>query len=229
MTNLFIGLVSIAATIFIYFMSKKFYTHFPKPFMLPILIGTGSIVCCLALFNISYETYMIGGKWIDQLLGPAVVALAYPLYKQGPVIKKYFIPILGGGVVGTFLGILTGFEFSKWLGVEDLLVYSMLPKSVTTPVAMDIAEVVGGTPALAAVFVMFAGVGGVVMAPFILKWFKINHFLGRGMGLGSASHAIGTSKALEYSEQDAAVSSIAMTLCAVLASFLGPIVVIMFG
>jgi predicted murein hydrolase (TIGR00659 family) len=229
MIKFFIGIIALVITVIMYVVSKNLYARFPKPYMLPVLIGTSLIIILLLLFNISYETYMYGGRWIDQLLGPAVVAFAYPLYKQRSIVYKYFVPISIGGIIGTFLGLLTGLKFSKWLGMDEVLMYSILPKSVTTPVAMDIAEVVGGVPALAAVFVMFAGIGGSVIAPFILKWFKINHFLGRGMGLGSASHAIGISKALEYGEQDAAISSVAMILCAILASILGPIVVMVFG
>lgn len=209
-------------------MSKKLHKKFPHPFTLPLLVGTIWLIAILMVFQIPYEMYMLGGKWIEYLLGPAVVALAYPLYKQWAMLKKYFFSIISGVVVGAIIGVISGIHLSKFLGIEDTLIYALIPKSVTTPVAMDIAQSLGGAPPLAAIFVMVAGIGGVVFAPYLFKWFKINHFLGKGIGTGSASHAIGTARALENSEQEGAASSVAMTLSAIVVSIIGPMLVFLF-
>ncbi|MGO4890069.1 LrgB family protein [Anaerobacillus sp. MEB173] len=222
-----ISLITIIVTLVIYHFSKKLYMRFQSPFLLPLLVGTIAIILLLVVLDISYETYMTGGQWIEKLLGPAVVALAYPLYKQWTLLKKYFIPIIAGVTVGAVIGVTSGFTFSVWMGIEELTVYSLVPKSVTTPVAMDIAHSLGGAPPLASVFVMIAGIGGVVFGPTLLKWCRIHHFLGKGIGFGSASHAIGTSKALEDGEKEGAISSIAMTLSAIVVSIIGPVIVLL--
>ncbi|MBU8905258.1 LrgB family protein [Desertibacillus haloalkaliphilus] len=225
MKEFVIALIAISFTVFIYMAAKKFNQRFPNPFTLPLLVGTAVMVIFFVAFQIDYDTYMIGGQWIEMLLGPAVVALAYPLYKQWEMLKTYFVPIMTGVLIGAVIGVVSGLQLAKWLGVEEEVIYSLVPKSVTTPVAMDVAATLGGAPPLAAIFVMVAGLGGVVLSPYVLRWFKIDHYLGKGIGIGSASHAIGTAKALENGEKEGAASSVAMTLSAIVVSIIGPMLV----
>ncbi|XWU18588.1 LrgB family protein [Bacillus subtilis] len=175
-----IAIIIILLTVAAYLAMVKLYKRFPLPFLIPVLTTTILIVAALMMFHVSYEGYMIGGKWINSLLGPAVVALAYPLYKQWHIIVKHCVPILGG------------------------------------------------VPSMTVVFVMIAGFSGVILGPLFLKWLRIRSSLGQGIALGSASHALGTSKALEYGELAVSMSSVSMTLCAVLGSFFGPLVVWLF-
>lgn len=224
--KLFIAVVAIVGTIITYNAMKKVYIKFYNPLMVPIVTTTVTIVGILLVFQIPYKTYMIGGEWIVYFLGPAVVALAYPLYNQLDTIKKYSIPILVGVFSGTIIGIVSGIELSLLFNIEKITVYSLVPKSVTSPVAMDIADVIGGNPTLAAVFVMVAGVSGAVLGPYLLKWFRVDHFIGRGIGFGTAAHGIGTAKALELGEREGAISSIAMTLTTIFASLLSPLLVL---
>lgn len=221
--------IGLILTLVVYIIARKFYQRFPYPFFVPVLTSTVIIVTVLILFQYPYEQYMKDVSVITELLGAAIVALGYPLYKQWHVIKKYFVPIMSGVVVGTWLGIESGRLLSKALKVEDLLTYSLLPKSVTTPVAMEIAEEIGGIPSLAAVFVMVAGISCVVIGPYLLKWLRIDSPLEVGIGYGSAAHVLGTSKALEFGEDAAAISSVSMTMCAVIASFLAPVIIALFG
>ncbi|WP_017756164.1 LrgB family protein [Calidifontibacillus oryziterrae] len=223
--KLLIAIIAIAGTIITYNLMKKIYIKFFTPFMVPILTTTVVIAGVLLFFQIPYETYMVGGKWIVHLLGPAVVALAYPLYNQLDTIKKYGTPIIAGVFCGTIIGIVSGIELSILFKIEKITTYSLVPKSVTSPVAMDIASVIGGNPTLAAVFVMVAGVFGAVFGPYLIKWIRINHFIGKGIGFGTAAHGIGTSKALELGEREGAISSIAMTLSTIFASVLSPVFV----
>src|SRR5699024_12322856 len=154
-----------------------------------------------------YETYYVGAQWIDQLLGPAVVALAYPLYKQWNTLKKYMIPIGVGVVVGGVIGVSSGVLLAKWAGFKDTVIFSVTPKSVTTPIAMDIAREIGGAPSLAAVFVMIAGISGGVMGHTVLKWWRIDHLLGKGVGRGWASQARGESVAIADGELGGAIET----------------------
>ncbi|ASB72162.1 MULTISPECIES: LrgB family protein [Bacillus] len=223
-----IAIIIILLTVAAYLAMVKLYKRFPLPFLIPVLTTTILIVAVLMIFHVSYEGYMIGGKWINSLLGPAVVALAYPLYKQWHIIVKYCVPILGGVLVGLCMGMISGLIFAEAFGIDHDLLLSILPKSITTPVAIQIAAGLGGVPSMTVVFVMIAGFSGVILGPLFLKWLRIRSSLGQGIALGSASHALGTSKALEYGELAVSMSSVSMTLCAVLGSFFCPLVVWLF-
>src|SRR5699024_1963059 len=158
-------------------------------------------------------------------LGPAVVALAFPLYRQRELLKKMLLPILGGTLVGGLVGVSTGILLAKWAGFSDIIISSLGPKSVTTPVAMAIADSTGGNTPLTAVFVMMAGIGGAIMSTFILKCFRIYHYVGRGVGMGCASHAIGTASAMESSRLVGSVSTVSMVISAIFVSIITPVLV----
>ncbi|GGA79084.1 LrgB family protein [Ornithinibacillus halotolerans] len=225
MNNIVIGVIGILGIVIAYLIGRWLNNKFPSPFTIPILIATVVLVSILLLFGITYETFMIGGKWVNELLGPSVVALAYPLYLQRKLLKKYFLPIFSGVFIGALIGVVSGLLLAKWMNVDEFIVYSLVPKSVTTPVAMNIAESLGGVPPLAAVFVMIAGIGGAVLGPIVFRIFRIHKSVAKGVGLGSASHAIGTSTAMEHSQQAGAVSTVAMVLSAIIVSILTPILV----
>jgi len=221
-------IVSIAATVGIYIVMAGIYKRFSLPVLIPVLTSTIMVVGLLVGFHIPYEDYMVGGHWIHSLLGPGVVALAYPLYKQRDVILKYSLTIIGGVLAGLLTGMMSGFLFARILGMDHDLILSIIPKSITTPVAIQIASGIGGVPAMTVVFVMVAGFSGVILGPMILKWVRIRSKMGQGIALGSASHALGTSKAMEYGELSVSMSSVSMTLSALLGSVIGPLVVWLF-
>lgn len=228
MGKVLIAIFFIVITVLIFLLLNKLYNRFSNPFLLPILTTTIVMVSILSIFDISYNTYMIGGDWINQLLGPAVVALAFPLYKQRKVLMNHIYVILGGVFLGIAAGMFSGFLFGKLIGVTDELAVSILPKSLTTPVAVQISEELGGIPALTAVFVMIAGLTGAILGPLILKLFRITNPVSKGIAMGSASHAIGTSKAFEFGELTFSMSSVSMTLSAIFGSVLGPIFMHLF-
>ncbi|MCK0471269.1 LrgB family protein [Halalkalibacter sp. APA_J-10(15)] len=220
-----VTLFGFSLTLLAYILAKAVYKRIRIPFLLPVLTATASIMILLTVFNVSYETYYIGAQWFDHLLGPAVVALALPLYRQLPLVIKYLRTILVSVSIGAVIGVSTGLLLAGELGVKEELQLSIVPKSVTAPVAMDVAASLGGVPALAAVFVAVAGIGGSVISSYIFQLAHIHHPLARGIGLGCASHAIGTAKALEYGEQEGAISSIAMTISAIVVSIIAPLLV----
>ncbi|MEW4210529.1 LrgB family protein [Priestia megaterium] len=228
MQEFFIALFIIIATVALYLVMAKVYVRFSYPILIPVLTTTVFVILLLLAFHISYDEYMIGGKWINSLLGPAVVALAHPLYKQREMLVKYSIPIIGGVFVGLFAGMISGLVFAEVFSIDRSLILSIVPKSITTPVAIQIATGLGGVPSMTVVFVMIAGFSGVILGPLLLKWIRIKSSLGKGIALGSASHALGTSKAFEYGELTVSMSSVSMTLSAVLGSVFGPIVVWLF-
>lgn len=210
--------------VLIYLVMSMLYKRYRLPVLLPALTATFTVVVLLMGFHISYETYMIGGDWINRLLGPAVVSLAYPLYKQRHVLWKNLPAVLGGTVTGLLVGMFSGLLLAAGLGFSKLYVLSILPKSITTAVAIQISSNLGGDSSLTSVFVMIAGFTGAIGGPYIIKLFRIRGESGIGIGLGTASHALGTAKALEYGEQSVSMSSVAMTVCAIVGSIAGPFV-----
>lgn len=210
-------------TILIYIVLNRVYQLLPNPFLIPVLTCTILLVIILTSADISYATYFSGGKYIDVFLGPAIVALAYPLYMQRKLLARYKKELVSTVLLASLLGITSGYWLSVLFGYNSLITSSLVPKNVTTPVAMEVARMTGGEPALAVIFVMIAGIGGAVTGPWILKLFGITNFIGIGIAYGGASHAIGTAKALEYGQEEAAVSSIGMSLCALCVSVLAPL------
>ncbi|ANU14859.1 putative murein hydrolase export regulator [Planococcus halocryophilus Or1] len=210
-------------TVATYFLTNIFYLRYRKTLLNPVLASTAILAIILVAANVSYETYMTGGSWIGTLLGPAVVALAIPLYKQRDLLFKNLIPIISGIVAGVTVGMASGVLFTQIFRFSEQLILTVLPKSLTTPVAMQVASNLGGIPSLAAVFVMVAGFTGYILGPSLLTWLHIDSAIGRGIGLGTSAHGMGTAKAFEYGQQEASMSSVAMTLSAVLGALLGPI------
>lgn len=220
---LFAGLTTV-----LYLFLNSQYIKYRWTILNPVLTTTVALVIILLVFDVSYETYMLGGKWVGELLGPAVVALAVPLYKQWELLRKNLLPIAIGVTAGSIVGLLSGSLLTKLFGFSAEMVLTMLPKSITTPVAMQMAEAFGGIPSLAAVYVMVAGFTGILVGPWLLKTLRIDSSIGRGIGLGSSAHGLGTAKAFEYGPEEASMSSVAMTLSAVVGSFLGPVIVWLF-
>lgn len=228
MINWLTSIAMIGLTLIVFFGMTKVYQRVPFPLLLPIVTSTLILIVMLTLSKISYSTYMVGGKWINQLLGPAVVALGYPLYKGRKTILTHFYPIVTGVLVGTGLAVFTILFSSFIFGIKGSLLASLLPKSVTTPIAIAVSSEIGGVPALTVTFVMIAGIFGALAGPYILNGFRVQDPVGRGIGYGSASHAIGTSKALEEHHLTGAMSSIAMILCGLLTSILLPLIHMFF-
>lgn len=223
MFKFIVAILAIVGTVLSYLIGKKVYRYTHSPLLLPIIVAVILIILALILGKVDYETYMIGGSWIHALLGPAVVSLAYPLYEQRALLKRLALPILVGSLIGAIIGVVSGFLLARLSRLDDILLYSLLPKSVTTPVAMDISESLGGIAPLAAVLVIIAGLTGVMLGPYMFRLFNLNSEIGRGVGLGSASHAIGTASAFEDSELTGSISTIAMIVSAVFVSFMTPI------
>ncbi len=220
-----ITMIIIIATVLVYLGMYLFYRRFPQPYFLPVFTSTIVIIFFLKTAGIPYEVYMTGGQWLHHLLGPAVVAFAYPLYKQRETILKHIRPILSGVIAGFLTGIVTVLLFSKLLAVPKEILLSLIPKSLTTPIAIEVSAQIEGLPSLTAAFVIIAGLTGAIFGPLIFKWFRIRSTLGTGVAFGSASHAIGTSKAFEYGPLAGSLSSLSMTLSGII----GPVVcVILF-
>lgn len=186
------------------------------------------MVSGLLLLKIPYTEYMEGGQWIQHLLGPAVVALAYPLYNQRKMIAKYKYTILSGIVIAMISGLFSVFVILKLFKIDEQLILTALPKSITTPVAMQVSESIGGIPPLTAVLVMIAGFVGALFGSVIYKFGKIDSSISRGVSMGSASHGVGITKLQDYGEEDLSIGSLSMGLSAVIGAIICPLFVYFF-
>ena len=218
-----IALALAIGTILIFIGMTFVYRRFTYPLLLPILTTTIILVVVLSFSGVSYDTYMSGAKWIDAMLGPAVVGMAYPLYIQREKIIKNKVTIMLGVTVAMLSGLISIAVIAKLMSFEEFLQKSLLPKSITSPIAMPISESIGGIPTLTAVFVILAGLIGALAGPFLFKLFHIDTAISRGISIGSASHGIGLSKLSEYGEETMTMGSVAMTLSAILGAFICPV------
>lgn len=225
MMNILTGIFVVMLTASVYRLSLYIHRRTESAFTLPVLTSTVIIIGFLTVSGIPYDQYMIGGEWINQLLGPAVVALAYPLYIHRRILVKLAAPLLAGTAAGAFTGVVSGISMAKWAGFGPEILYAVSAKSVTTPVAIVITESLGGITSLAAVMVMIAGIGGAIMHTYIFRLFGIHSHLGRGMGMGSASHAIGTAELMKDNQIEGSISTVAMVASAVIVSLITPVLV----
>ncbi|MEK5184231.1 LrgB family protein [Solibacillus sp. FSL R5-0691] len=224
MLHLLLILFIISSTVFLFVLLNRLYLKVGHPLLLPILTATCITVVILLVFNIPYETYMEGGQWISKMLGPAVVALAFPLYNQRELIFKYKYSIITSIIVAMIAGLISVVALLLLFGSSKEFILTSLPKSLTTPVAMQVSDIVGGIPPLTAVMVMVAGFTGAILGPVIFKLFKIDTAISRGVAMGSASHGVGLTKLKEYSEEDLSIGSLSMGLSAVVGAFIIPLI-----
>ncbi|WP_294703576.1 LrgB family protein [uncultured Fusobacterium sp.] len=189
----------------------------------PLLIATLIVMGFLQIFNISVGDYMLGGNLIVFFLAPATVVLAIPLYQKMDLLKKYFIPIIGGGIVGAIVAIISVIILGKILGIDHQLLVSFMPKSITTPIGIELSKMLGGIPSITVFAIIITGITGNVTAPFIYTIFKIKNPIAKGLGLGISSHAVGTSRAIEMGEVEGAMSALAIVIAGILTIILAPI------
>ena len=171
-----------------------------------------------------YATYFEGAQFVHFLLGPATVALAVPLMEQLARVKRLWLPMLGALVVGTLSATVTAIGVGWLLGASKLTLASLAPKSVTAPVAMGIAEKIGGLPSLTAVLVVSTGILGAASARFLFDALRIHDPIVRGFALGTAAHGIGTARAFQASEESGAFAGLAMGLAALFSAVVLPLV-----
>ena len=202
---------------------KIIFKKTQSPIFNPLLIGTILVIGVLKFFNISTDSYFKGANHITFFLGPATVALALPLYKQWNLFKKYFIPVITGAVVGSFVGVFSVIILGKFLSIDKTLLYSFMPKSITTPIGMEVSTMLGGIPSLTVLSIILTGITGNVSAPFICKIFRIKHSVAKGIGIGVASHAVGTSKAIEMGEIEGSMSALSIVFAGILTLIWAPI------
>jgi predicted murein hydrolase (TIGR00659 family) len=192
------------------------------PLFNPLLISIALVIGFLLLFKIDFKTYNQGGQFINMFLGPATVILAVPLYKQIELLKTYGLPIFIGIFVGSTVGIISIILLSYAFKLDPVIIKSLAPKAVTTPIGMEISSELNGIVPITVVAIVITGIIGAMIGPLICKFFKIHNKVAVGISLGTASHAVGTSKALEIGETEGAMGSLSIGIAGLMTVFLAP-------
>ena len=202
----------ITLTLGAYFLGRILYKKKKTALFHPILVSLFIIFACLIVFDISFESYNNGGDYISILLGPATVALAIPMYKKIELLKENVLVILLSVFFSSLIAILMVVGLGIILETDKLLLLSLIPKSVTTPIAVEVSEQIGGIMAITAAAVILTGLLGGMFGPELNKLFKVKSTIAKGMTMGITAHGIGTARALEESEQEGALSGLAICL-----------------
>ena len=222
-------IILLAITFGIYYVARQIQKWTGWVVLNPILITIAALIALLQLTGISYETYEQGGQYIDFWLKPAIVALGVPLYQHLGQIRRQLLPILMSQLVGCLVGLVSVTLIASALGASHEVIVSLAPKSVTTPIAMEVCKTSGGIPSLTAAIVVIVGLFGAVFGFKILEVWHVRNPFSQGISMGTAAHAVGTSRAMEKGETYGAYSSLGLILNGVLTALLTPFVLKLLG
>jgi predicted murein hydrolase (TIGR00659 family) len=218
-------LFGLTATLLTYVTAQAFYERTGRaPWANPVLWSVVLLGCVLVATHTPYPSYFAGAQFIHVLLGPAVVALAWPLWLRRHEVRQRGVALTLAVLAGGLAAAASAVAMAWALGMPDDVVRSLAPKSVTAPVAMGIAERIGGVPALSAVFAVLTGLVGALSGKYLFNLLGINSWAVRGLALGTASHGIGAARALQVHPDAGAYAGIALGMQAILSSVLMPLV-----
>lgn len=187
-----------------------------SPFFNPYVIAILSIMGFLKIFNIPYESYEQGASVIQMFLASLTACLAVSIYSEMKILKEYAVPILAGCAVGTVASMGSIYAMCQMFRLDEMMTISLLPKSVTTSIAIGLSNAHGGLESITVFAVVFSGILGSILSPFLIKIFKIHEPVAVGLAIGASSHAVGTSRAFEIGQVQGAMSSLAMSVCGIM-------------
>ncbi len=221
-------ILMLTMTLLVFVATQKFSKKFKFFLFNPLLLSIITLVLILFFTGIKYENYMEGGKYISFFLAPSVVALAVPLYQQIEKIKRNAHSILLSVSLGAIMGIVSSSMIALFFGGSKEIALSIIPKSVTTPIAMDISSKIGGIPSLTVVTVIIAGLTGVIFGLPFLKLIGVKSTKAIGLAMGTASHGTGTARVSEVGAEYGAYGGIAIATCGIVSAVGAPVFVKLF-
>lgn len=218
--SLYIGfLISLASYALGVWLRKKTGLSFVNPLLVSILLVIGFLL----LTGVSYNSYAAGSEIISYLLTPATICLAVPLYQQFNLLKKNWKAVIAGLVSGVLSSLVCILLMALLFKFDHNTYVTFLPKSITTAIGIGVAEEYGGYVSLAVIVIVITGVIGNVLAEAVLKLFRIEEPIAKGIAIGSSSHAVGTTKAMELGQIEGAMSSLSIVVCGLLTVILAPL------
>lgn len=208
-------LFGVVLSLLMFQLGKIIFNKTKFPLFNPLLVAGVLIILILQFFNIPLKSFNEGSSIIEFFLAPATVVLAIPLYRQFDQLKKYWFPIIIGGVVGSTTAILSVYFGGKLLGIDFKLVLSFIPKSITTAFGIELSQMIGGIPSITVFSIIITGITGNIVAVYLYKFLGNIHPIAKGVGIGVSSHAVGTSKAIEMGEVEGAMSALSIIIAGV--------------
>lgn len=186
----------------------------------PFLISMTLIVIILLVTGYPLDQFSKGASYVSVFLLPATCALALNIYRQRLILKQYFLPVLAGCTVGAIGSMIITYVLCVMLQLEEQILRSTLPRSITSAIAADVSTKIGGIASITLLCVVFSGIAGAVFVPVLVSRLNLNNKVAVGIGMGSASHVLGTAKALEMGDVEAAMSGIAISISGLITVFL---------
>ena len=215
----------IALSLLTYWLALKIRTRFDNPFVNPLLLSAIFTIIILSILKIDYQSYHQGAQMMTHFLTPATICLAIPMYRQSRILAKHADAIFISLICGSIAGMLSIIVICLLWDAPHMLIFSLLPKSVTTSIAIGVSELIGGNSTITVGVVIVTGILGACLSQTVFKYFRIEHPVAKGLALGNSAHAIGTAKALELGDLEGAMSSLSIVIAGVITVFLAPIVV----
>lgn len=219
----------IVLSLLTYWIAVEIRKKLPYPIFNPLLISALMIIGILSLCQIDFETYNAGAKLMTSLLTPATVCLAVPLYKQSQILLKHLDAIIVSLLSGCLAGMLVIGGLCMLLNAEKTLLFSLLPKSITTAIAIGVSDLLGGNSTITVGMVIMTGIFGAIIAKTVCRIFHIHHPIAVGLAIGNSAHAIGTAKAIEFGEVEGAMSSLSIVIAGIFTVLLAPIIASLFS
>ncbi|MBK1613854.1 murein hydrolase effector protein LrgB [Rubrivivax gelatinosus] len=210
-------------TIAAYVAAKALHRRHPRAWTVPLVLTPAVMLIVVLALHGSYAEYLRGTHWLMLLLGPATVAFAIPVWEHRALLRRHAAALAVGMLVGSAVSMLTAWWLASWLGVGGELRLSLLPRSVSTPFAMTVADDIGGVPNLAAVFVVFTGVLGASIGEALLRWLPLRSTLARGALFGMGAHGAGVAQAHRVGQEEGAVAGLVMVLVGALNVLAAPL------
>lgn len=211
-------------TIVLYFMAKRVHRRWPHWWLMPLAVAPALLMIAALVLHVSYRDYIRGTHWLVALLGPATVAFAVPIYEQRGVIRRRWPLLLVGMVAGSLTAVVTSWGLAYALGIDGALRLSLLPRSMSTPFAMEVSGEIGGIPDLTAVFVVLTGIMGAAFGDIVLALLPLRSKIAKGASFGVGAHGAGTARAHQIGREEGAIAGLVMVLVGLMNVMLAPLI-----
>ncbi len=217
------GILWSLVTLLVFRAARRLHRRFPRPWLAPLAVTPVVVGLVIVATGTSYRGYFAGTSWLVWMLGPATVAFAVPIYEQRALIRAHWPVLLVAMLAGSATAMVTSWWLATWLGLDDSLRLSLLPRSISTPFAMEVSRSFGGVPSLTAVFVVITGLLGSLLGDVLIAATRTRPALARGAMFGIGAHAIGTARAVQIGPSEGAIAGLTMVLTGLLNLLLAPL------
>lgn len=219
--NLWAGLC-LVWTLVAYVIAKKIYSRYPKLWLSPAILVPALTIVLMMIFGVSYQTYQEDTQWIVNLLGPATVAFAVPIYRYRETIRQHLSVLSLAIVVGMTVGVVSAYQLAQMFKFSPEVTNSLMARSISTPFAMTFAENIHGSATLVSLFTIITGLFGMVCGDFVLAVTKIRSNIANGAAFGNAAHGFGTARAQQRDSEEGVIASLTMVIAGILMVLVGP-------